>query len=191
MVFSLALLSRLSIALLSSALVAAQSFGTVQVHQVIVGNDTGGTIYDPTSISAAIGDIVLFTFYPKNHTVTQSSFAEPCTPLPGGFDSGFQPVAIGTNESFPTWSIAVNDTNPIWIHCQQDANTAASHCGQGMVFAINPGVHGSNNSFEDFQAAALAIEAQLVANSTNTTSATTTSSSTGVPITATASSTGT
>ncbi|KAH9985428.1 hypothetical protein BJV74DRAFT_717998, partial [Russula compacta] len=88
--------------------------------------------------NAAIGDTVLFVFHPKNHSVTQSSFAEPCTPLAGGFDSGFHPVAIGTSDDFPTFSITVNDTNPIWVHCEQDANTAASHCGKGMVFAVNP-----------------------------------------------------
>jgi hypothetical protein len=38
--------------------------------------------------TAAQGDIVVFTFFPKNHTVTQSSFAQPCTPLDGGFDTG-------------------------------------------------------------------------------------------------------
>jgi hypothetical protein len=40
-----------------------------------------------------------------------------------------------------------------------------------MVFAVNPGVDGSNNSFANFQAAALAIGAQLAANATNTTTA--------------------
>jgi hypothetical protein len=40
-----------------------------------------------------------------------------------------------------------------------------------MVFAVNPGPDGSNNSFADFQATALAIGAQLAANATNTTTA--------------------
>jgi flagellar biosynthesis protein FliQ len=37
---------------------------------------------------AVQGDIVVFNFHPKNHSVTQSSFKEPCTPLEGGFDLG-------------------------------------------------------------------------------------------------------
>ena len=45
-----------------------------------------------------------------------------------------------------------------------------------MVFAVNPGVDGSNNSFANFQAAALAIGAQLAANATNATNTTTASS---------------
>jgi hypothetical protein len=52
-----------------------------------------------------------------------------------------------------------------------------------MVFAINPGAEGSNNSFSEFQASALAVGAQL-ANATNATSTATSSgsnpSSTGV-----------
>ena len=40
-----------------------------------------------------------------------------------------------------------------------------------MVFAVNPGANGSNNSFANFQANALAIGAQLAANTTNTTTA--------------------
>jgi hypothetical protein len=46
-----------------------------------------------------------------------------------------------------------------------------------MVFAVNPGPDGSNNSFADFQATALAIGAQLAANATNTTNTTTASGS--------------
>jgi hypothetical protein len=42
----------------------------------------------PLFQSAAVGDTVSFTFHPKNHTVTQSSFDAPCTPLPGGIDTG-------------------------------------------------------------------------------------------------------
>jgi hypothetical protein len=34
------------------------------------------------------GDTVSFIFQQKNHTATQSTFAYPCTPAPGGFDSG-------------------------------------------------------------------------------------------------------
>ncbi|KAH9984888.1 hypothetical protein BJV77DRAFT_952280, partial [Russula vinacea] len=113
---------------------------------------------------AYVGDIVEFTFHPKNHSVTQSSFAAPCTPLKGGFDTGFNPVAPGTSDwELPTRQFTVNDTNPIWIHCEQAANTAASHCGKGMVFAVNPGAYGSFNSFENFKAEALAIGDLLAA----------------------------
>ena len=96
MIFSFAFLS--SVALLSSA--AAEGI----VHQVTVGNDTGGTIYNPTNIinlpicysgytvvqslfqNAEIGGIV------SSHIPSQKS-------NPGGFASGLY-------ESFPTFKHA-------------------------------------------------------------------------------------
>ncbi len=44
--------------------------------------------------SAAPGDTVSFKFHPKNHTVTQSSFDAPCTPLYGGTDTGLYVLFI-------------------------------------------------------------------------------------------------
>ncbi|KAH9064239.1 hypothetical protein EDB87DRAFT_1392520 [Lactarius vividus] len=149
---SLTLLS--GIALFSSA--AAQN-----VWQVTVGDATGSTIYTPNNINASVGDTVQFTFNPKNHSVTQSTFASPCAPISGGFDSGFNPVAVGTASTFPIFNITVNDTNPIWVYCRQGENTPASHCGKGMVFAVNPGANGTSNSFAAFQAAARAVGAAL------------------------------
>lgn len=52
-----------------------------------------------------------------------------------------------------------------------------------MVFAVNPGAPGSNNSFANFQATALAIGNQLATNATSTTNTTTTSSSGSKPTT--------
>ncbi|KAJ6608629.1 hypothetical protein B0H10DRAFT_2067459 [Mycena sp. CBHHK59/15] len=84
--------------------------------------------------NANVGDIVQFTFKQKNHTITQSTLGtSPCSPMDGGFDSGFIPVAANATE-FPLAQLTVQDTNPIWIYCRQ-----TGHCQQGMVFAINPG----------------------------------------------------
>lgn len=91
----------------------------------------------------------------KNHTVTQSSFGEPCEKLKNsygnlvGFDSGFHPVSNTTTSDFPTFEITVNDTNPIWGYCRQQAANF-SHCGVGMVFSINANPF-SDKSFEAFQ----------------------------------------
>ena len=101
---SLALLS--GMVLFSSA--APWSQPAPVTHYVNVSNDTAGLLYDPSYIvsqpkkslyndlcadmflvqSAAPGDTVSFKFHPKNHTVTQSSFDAPCTPLYGGTDTG-------------------------------------------------------------------------------------------------------
>jgi plastocyanin len=61
-------------------------------HMITVG-DNGELAYSPANITASIGDTVTFQFNPKNHTVTQSSFLNPCRPLAdtsaqAGFDSG-------------------------------------------------------------------------------------------------------
>lgn len=108
-------------------------------------------VYTPNVITAAEGDTVTFTFYPKNHTVTQSSFAAPCTPLNSpagpGFDSGFIPVAA-TATTTMAWTLQVtNASAPIWIYCAQ-----GNHCAQGMVMAINPPASG--NTFDRFLATA-------------------------------------
>ncbi|KAI0318493.1 hypothetical protein OF83DRAFT_1171065 [Amylostereum chailletii] len=131
-----------------------------QIFNVTVGGANGELVYNPTTVNAQPGDQVVFTFNPKNHTVTQSSFAQPCNALQGGFDSGFKPVQAGAASPAP-FTVTVNDTNPIWVYCRQAANTPQSHCGQGMVFAVNPGADGSQNSFANFQAAALAVGAGL------------------------------
>jgi len=145
------------------------------IIDVQVGGADGTLAYSPESISAMPGDQVVFHFQQKNHTATQSSFASPCGPLAGGFNSGFNPVAANVTDNFPTHTITVEDMNPIWVYCAQGANTAASHCGQGMVFAVNCGEDGSANSFTNFKNAALAIGAQLKAEASSTASAVATS----------------
>ncbi|KDQ10322.1 hypothetical protein BOTBODRAFT_178339 [Botryobasidium botryosum FD-172 SS1] len=129
-----------------------------QQHRVTVGPNAQ-LIYDPPFISADIGDKVIFSFRQKNHTVTQSSFQSPCTPLLGpdgvtviAFNSGFNPVGADVVDNFPEVSLTVLTTDPLWFHCEQ-----TGHCAQGMVFAINPPADG--NTFDKFKAAALATAA--------------------------------
>jgi hypothetical protein len=103
-------------ALLSGiALFCSGAAATVTTHQVNVSNDAAGLLFNPSYIvsrpirhyidvaltvslslfqTAYVGDVVEFTFHPKNHSVTQSSFAAPCTPLQGGFDAGLCILSI-------------------------------------------------------------------------------------------------
>lgn len=106
-------------------------------HRVIVGGD-GSLTYDPPAIQAAVRDRITFEFRSKNHTITQSSFGNPCRKLEFtsttgqiGFDSSFVPVSADATE-FPTYTVTVNDTAPIWAYCRQ-----GPHCGLGMVFSVN------------------------------------------------------
>jgi len=147
------------------------------VHDITVGSPSGQTIYTPNAISAEVGDQVVFHFEQKNHTVTQSSFAAPCTQKDGGFNSGFMPVAANVTSDFPTFTITVNDTNPIWVFCDQNAGLPTSHCGMGMVFAVNCGADGSPTSFTSFMNSALAIGQSLQMNTSSSSSSNSTSSS--------------
>ncbi|RPB03998.1 PEBP-like protein [Choiromyces venosus 120613-1] len=103
-----------------------------KIHTVIVG---GPNLlkYTPESVVANVGDVVFFDFLEKNHTVTQSTFDNPCVFNPSGVKSGFRPNPqnIAGKETF---NVTVSDEKPKWFYCAQ-----AKHCQAGMVFAINPG----------------------------------------------------
>ncbi|XP_006458465.1 hypothetical protein AGABI2DRAFT_190750 [Agaricus bisporus var. bisporus H97] len=115
--------------------------------EVAAGNQF---VFGQPNITAKVGDNVTWHF-PNNgieHSVTQSSFNDPCVRLAasgnntGGFDST---LTAGT-----TFTIMITDTNPIWYHCKQ-----IMHCGMGMVGSIN--APSSGNTYDSFLAAAKAI----------------------------------
>jgi len=136
-----------------------------------VGGENAALTFTPEAVFADPGDQVVYHFNPKNHTVTQSSFAGPCSHKEGGFNSGY--MAVGSDVAVanrPTFTVLVNDTQPIWVFCSQAANTPNSHCGTGMVHAINCGADGSPNSFTNFKNSALAIGAKLKADAQNSSS---------------------
>ncbi|KAG8848635.1 hypothetical protein FRB96_001042 [Tulasnella sp. 330] len=132
-----------------STILALGIFARAAVWDVTVGG-TAGLVYTPDFVIAKVNDTVRFHFNAKNHTVTQSSFAEPCAPLLGGVNTGFNfPVDPTVTTGFPTFDIIVESTAPFWIHCSQ-----LGHCPMGMVFAINPPPIG--NTLSAFKAKALA-----------------------------------
>jgi plastocyanin len=98
------------------------------VHNVNVGQS--GLSFSPNSISAAVGDIVQFTFFPGGHSATQGAFDTPCNPgsVSNGFFSGFVDPSSGN-----VFQVTINSTDPIWFYCSQ-----VGHCEAGMVGAINP-----------------------------------------------------
>jgi plastocyanin len=70
-------------------------------------------VYTPSTIDAAVGDMVVFTFESKNHTATQSAFDTPCEKLAGGMDSGFQPNLNDTVNPPPQVAMQVMVTTPL------------------------------------------------------------------------------
>jgi len=124
-------------------------------HKVMVGN--GGLTFNPPQVTAAVGDIVSFEFHPKNHTLTQSTFDNPCTPLAGGVDSKFMPVAAAATQ-FPVYSFRINEVVPLWFYCAQGA-----HCQAGMVMAINAAATG-DKTYDNFLAKAKGATSGAVAS---------------------------
>jgi plastocyanin len=107
-------------------------------------------------------DPCLLTCAFQNHTVTQSSFADPCGPAAGGADSGFQFVAANSTDAPPTYSVQVKDKKPMWFFCRQANATPNFHCGKGMVMSVNcPLDPTAQNSFENFKKSALAVGDRL------------------------------
>jgi hypothetical protein len=128
----------------------------VQAANFVVQVGAGGKLaFTPNTVQAANGDTISFQFSPKNHSLTQSTFAAPCTKMSTptvGVDSGFMFVQPNATE-LPSFTIAVNDsTVPLWFYCAQ--TTPVSHCEAGMVFAINPT---ANKTFAQFQQTAMAL----------------------------------
>jgi len=118
--------------------------------QVLVGDS--GLAFTPSSVTAASGDKINFAFRAKNHSVTQSTFANPCalmTTPKTGVDSGFQSVDAGATQ-FPQWTITIDDpTTPLWFFCAQ--TVPLNHCQSGMVFAVNAP---PDKTFDAYQAKA-------------------------------------
>ncbi len=106
----------------------------------------------PRITYASVISMEIATYSCSSQTVTQSTFADPCTRMTTpkeGIDSGFAPVAADAT-SLPQWTITIDDpSTPLWFFCAQ-----TQHCQMGMVFAVNPT---ADKTFEAFQVCDLVI----------------------------------
>lgn len=143
---------------------AASAGGMVATHVIQVGGANGSLTFSPENIKAAVGDLVQFQFHPKNHSVVQSTFDQPCTPIQNvmpnmttAFFSGFMPTnaSVGATSQVLTYTIRVMDTKPVWFYCSQ-----AKHCQGGMVGAINAAESG-NKTMAAFRALAATMPENL------------------------------
>ncbi|KAJ5670574.1 uncharacterized protein N7477_005937 [Penicillium maclennaniae] len=117
-------------------------------HTIQVGPKSSPHQYVPHSITANVGDIVIFEFYPANHSVVKADFDAPCVPASG-------PVF---------WSGMFNSFNeedgqlvgpPTFFYC-----TAIGSCLEnGMVGVINPN---ATRTFEEQYKRALVYPYMLV-----------------------------
>ncbi|CAL1717089.1 unnamed protein product [Somion occarium] len=142
--------------MLVSAVVFAGLLGLVQAatYTVTVGIDETdgqpGLGFDPTTIRPAVGDTITFTFqlpgYIKNpsvsqHSATQSTFDNPCTPKEGGFDTGVQSTGSANSNTGSSFDLLVNDTEPLWFF-----SAANQDCKSGMVLSVNPPITGEQTA---------------------------------------------
>ncbi|KAF1980079.1 hypothetical protein BU23DRAFT_443963 [Bimuria novae-zelandiae CBS 107.79] len=136
----------------------------VATHVIQVGGPNGSLTFSPDNVKAAVGDLVQFQFHPKNHSVVQSTFDQPCVPIQNvmpnmttAFFSGFMPTnaSLRATSQVLTYTIRVMDTKPVWFYCSQ-----AKHCQGGMVGAINAAETG-NKTMSAFKALAASATENL------------------------------
>lgn len=129
----------LALAFAGTAFAQNSGNGNVDVQVVQVGSTNGTAKFYPNKITAEEGSMVQFQFMAGNHTVTQSTFDEPCVPMESDDESspaiwsGYVPVDDSAASGMrPVFTIQVNSTDPIWLFCQ-----TGPHCANGMVMVIN------------------------------------------------------
>jgi len=81
-------------------------------HKVAVGRDNRME-FEPKFIDAKAGDVVRFTFYPKNHSVTTNNLEEPCLEN-RAFDSGHKFTFIKNSTTSVDYKVA--NESPVFFH---------------------------------------------------------------------------
>ncbi|KAI0142346.1 hypothetical protein F4776DRAFT_502381 [Hypoxylon sp. NC0597] len=166
----------------TAALFALLGSVTAQkVHVVSVGTANGTKIFSPDNLKADVGDMIQFQFRGGNHSVAQSNFDNPCTPISQhtnqtGIFSGYQPVAASQAMGMiPTYTIMVSAKTPLWFYCSQ-----GNHCQSGMVMVVNENTAANSSrsltAFKQLAAGATAnVAPQRTSGGTSGTNGTTSS----------------
>lgn len=81
--------------------------------------------------SKYVDEANILRIYFQNHSVVQSNFIDPCTPIKNAFYSGFI-VADGDGPAKDSFVITVKTKETLWFYCSQ-----GGHCQYGMSGAIN------------------------------------------------------
>lgn len=84
----------------ASVLVASIALASAKTIEIKAGP---GLDFSPSSTTAAKGDVLEFHFYPRNHSVAQGFYANPCQPAQeAGFFSGYVPSQDGASVRSPS-----------------------------------------------------------------------------------------
>ncbi|KAK8050661.1 hypothetical protein PG994_012391 [Apiospora phragmitis] len=136
---------------------ATQTASTPAIHTISVG--AAGFSFRPDSLTANVGDIVRFNFYPTNHSVARAEFRYPCIPYETveigrrGFYSNLVPVQAILNEP-PHFDVKINDTEPIFFYCcdyseeKKEANQLANKIQNGTFTLDIQKQYVLNSTFE-------------------------------------------
>ncbi|KAI9721181.1 MAG: hypothetical protein M1812_002342 [Candelaria pacifica] len=131
------------------------------VTTVTVGLNNGTTLrFDPPFLQNVKKDsIIHFDFRAVNHTLTESSFANPCKKLDGtDIDTNFQNVNKADIPEAKAIDIKITSDGPRYFYCKQANGTPKGHCSNGMVFGINI----DNKAFTEFQNKAIATKPPMI-----------------------------
>ncbi|KAK4446999.1 hypothetical protein QBC34DRAFT_440500 [Podospora aff. communis PSN243] len=108
---------------------AITALATAAKIEIAVGKD--GLVFSPSSVTAAMGDVIEYQFFPPTHSVIMGDFNNPCMPAAtGGFFSGGFTTSNGQNSN--VFQVTVNTTDPIFFYCG-----FPTHCESGMSGVIN------------------------------------------------------
>jgi len=167
------------LSLLPVVALAPSVFGAEYLVGVGKDETTGkkGIGFDPSVIHPQVGDVIAFEFRSGQHSVVQSTFDNPCTPLSGGIDTGVQTVDDGLAvdaPGLPQVRVTVNNTDPIWLFDQ-----AGGQCKNGGVLAVNPSDSQTGAAFKDNASKASTPAPSSSSPSPSSTGATNTGSSSG------------
>jgi plastocyanin len=64
----------------SASATKTSSANGIATHTVQVGYKSDPHQYQPSTITANVGDIIIFEFYPTNHSVVKADYLAPCVP---------------------------------------------------------------------------------------------------------------
>lgn len=82
-------LGTMTVATEASTATSTSSSTGVATHTIQVGPKSNPHQFVPTNITANVDDIVIFEFYPTNHSVVKADYLAPCVPASGNvFYSG-------------------------------------------------------------------------------------------------------
>ncbi|CAK7227973.1 hypothetical protein SEUCBS140593_006757 [Sporothrix eucalyptigena] len=113
---------------------------TTPASTISIAVGESGLSFTPNTVSAAVGDVLEFSFYPRNHSVALGTWDQACVPAAsGGFFSGFIPLDNNASH-LATFQVTVDTFNPMVFYC-----SAGRHCQEGMFGVVNP-ANGTNTT---------------------------------------------